>query len=596
MALLLNARELSKSYGADPLFRNLTLNISEGERIGVIGPNGAGKSTLLQLLSGRQQPDSGEVALRKNTRLAYVEQDSVFPPQATVRQVIRRALEQGRVPEEEKDGREAETLGRAGFTDLDVEAAALSGGWRKRLALAEALVANPDILLLDEPTNHLDLAGIQWLERLLQAARFAVLVVSHDRYFLENIATDVAEINRTYPDGILRVRGNYSTFLEKKSDFLAAQAKRQDVLENRVRIEMEWLRRGPKARATKAKARIDNAYALIGELADLNTRSRTATTDIDFTASDRKTKRLIEAAALSYSYGDQILFDNLDFVLTAGARFGLVGPNGSGKTTLLRLLRGEIQPLSGEVRQAAALRVVYFDQNRPLNPDLTLRQALSGSGDSVIYRERVIHVASWAARFLFTNEQLNQPVSRLSGGERARVLIANLMLEPADVLLLDEPTNDLDIPTLEILEESLLEFPGALVLVTHDRYLLDRVSTTVVGLDGNGKAELFADYSQWQSWLDKKAKARVLSPAAQKTPNAGPKKKLSYLENREWQSIESRIAEAEQALAQWKALLEDQDVVRDPGRLAEAYQKIETAQNELDPLYARWVELEEKIG
>jgi ATP-binding cassette subfamily F protein uup len=602
VALLISARELSKSFGADPLFRNLTLNISEGERIGVIGPNGAGKSTLLELLAGRKQPDSGEVALRKSTRLAYVEQDSRFAPQATIREVIRQALERSGVTEEEKDGREAETLGRAGFTDLDVEAASLSGGWRKRLALAEALVGEPDVLLLDEPTNHLDLAGIQWLEKLLQAARFAVLVVSHDRYFLENVATDVAEINRTYPDGILRVRGNYSTFLEKKSDFLAAQAKRQDVLENRVRTEMEWLRRGPKARATKAKARIDNAHALIGELADLNTRSRTATSGIDFTASDRKTKRLIEAAGVSYSYGKQVLFDNLDFVLTAGTRFGLVGPNGSGKTTLLRLLRGEIKPLKGEVRQASALRVVYFDQNRPLNPDLTLRQALAGGSDSVIYRERVMHVASWAARFLFNNEQLNQPVSRLSGGERARVLIANLMLEPADVLLLDEPTNDLDIPTLEILEESLVEFPGALVLVTHDRYLLDRVSTTVVGLDGGGKAELFADYSQWQTWVDKKLKGKVVAvagsgpAAAQKTAGGAVKKKLSYLENREWASLEARIAEAEQAQGEWKAMLEEQDVLRDATRLAECYRKIEMAQHDLDQLYGRWVELEEKIG
>jgi len=396
VALLLNARELSKSYGSEPLFRNLTLNISEGERIGVIGPNGSGKSTLLELLAGRKQPDSGEVALRKNTRLALVEQNSQFAAGESVRQVIRRALERGGVAEEEKDSREAETLGRAGFTDLDVEAATLSGGWRKRLALAEALVAQPDILLLDEPTNHLDLAGIQWLEKLLQAARFACLVVSHDRYFLENVATDVAEINRTYPDGILRVRGNYSTFLEKKAEVLAAQAKRQDVLENRVRIEMEWLRRGPKARATKAKARIDNAYSLIGELADLNARSRTATADIEFSASDRKTKRLIEVIGLRYAYDERLLFDGLEFVLTAGTRIGLVGPNGSGKTTLLRLLRGEIKPLSGEIKQAAALRVVYFDQNRPINPDLTLKQALAGSGDSVIYRERLIHVASWA--------------------------------------------------------------------------------------------------------------------------------------------------------------------------------------------------------
>lgn len=598
VALLISARDLSKSYGADPLFRNFNLNISDGERIGVIGPNGSGKSTLLELLAGRRRPDSGEVVLRKNTRLAYVEQDSRFAPKATVREVIRGALAAAGIEEDARDSREAETLGRAGFTDFALEAATLSGGWRKRLALAEALVSNPDVLLLDEPTNHLDLAGIQWLEKLLQAARFACLVVSHDRYFLENVATDVAEINRTYPDGMLRVRGNYSSFLEKKSDFLAAQAKRQDVLENRVRIEMEWLRRGPKARATKAKARIDNAHALIGELADLQTRSRTATADIEFSASDRKTKRLIEVMDVRYSYGERVLFDGLGFVLTAGTRLGLVGPNGSGKTTLLRLMRGEIKPSHGEVKQAAALRVVYFDQNRPLNPDLTLWQALAGGGDSVIYRERVIHVASWASRFLFANEQLNQPVSRLSGGERARVLIANLMLEPADVLLLDEPTNDLDIPTLEILEESLVEFPGALVLVTHDRYLLDRVSTTVLGLDGEGKAEAFADYSQWQAWLDKRAKAKpaAVGAAAARPPSTPVKKKLSYLENREWESMEGRIAAAEQALAQSKARLEEQDVLRDAKRLQECFEKVDAAQSELDALYARWAELEEKIG
>jgi ABC transport system ATP-binding/permease protein len=598
VALLLSARDLNKSYGADPLFRNLNLNISEEERIGVIGPNGSGKSTLLELLSGRKQPDSGEVAVRKNTRLAYVEQDSVFAEGATVRSVIRRALELAGVAEEERNSREAETLGRVGFTDFDVEAATLSGGWRKRLALAAALVANPDILLLDEPTNHLDLAGIQWLEKHLQGARFSCLVVSHDRYFLENISTDVAEISRLYPDGILRVHGNYSSFLEKKSEFLASQAKRQDVLENRVRIEMEWLRRGPKARATKAKARIDNAHTLIAELSDLKTRSQTASANIDFTASDRKTKRLLEVVGLRYTYGKRLLFDNFAFVLTAGTRIGLVGPNGSGKTTLLRLLCGEIKPLSGEIRQAPALRVVYFDQNRPLNPDLTLRQALAGGGDLVIYRERAIHVASWASRFLFTNEQLNQPVSRLSGGERARVLIANLMLEPADVLLLDEPTNDLDIPTLEILEESLVEFPGSLVLVTHDRYLLDRVSTLVVGLDGDGEAELFADYSQWQAWIEKRSKVKreLTAPPASKETALVSKRKLSYLDNREWESMEARIAEAEHALAQRRAMLEDQEVLRDSKRLEQCYREMESAQNELDSLYARWVELEEKIG
>lgn len=605
MALLLNTQSLGKSYGPDPLFHDLSINLSEGDRLGLVGSNGSGKSTLLEILAGSRQPDAGQVALRKNTRLRYVSQDSSFASGESVRQVIRRALDRSTLAdnetaENETRTREAETLGRAGFRDFDQEASALSGGWRKRLALAEALVTDPDILLLDEPTNHLDLAGIEWLEKILQTARFACIVVSHDRYFLETVATEMAELGRVYPGGLFRVQGNYSAFLEKKSEFLAAQAKRQEVLENRVRIEIDWLRRGPKARATKAKARIDNAQELIGELADLNARARASTADIDFSATDRQTKRLIELVDVGYGFGGRMLFDRLSFVLTAGARVGLVGPNGSGKTTLLRLLRDEIAPLTGEIRRAPSLRIVYFDQNRPLNPDLTLRQALSPGADSVVYQDRSIHVASWAARFLFSSEQLNQPVGRLSGGERARVLIANLMLEPADVLLLDEPTNDLDIPTLEILEESLLEFRGALVLVTHDRYLLNRVSTVVLGLDGAGSAERFADYSQWESWQAERIKSKPKSTAGSvpiaKTAPAAAKKKLSYLDSREFSTTESRIAEAERVLAAAHALLEDPQVLRDPQRLADSYREMEQAQSALDALYARWLELEEKIG
>ena len=255
--------------------------------------------------------------------------------------------------------------------------------------------------------------------------------------------------------------------------------------------------------------------------------------------------------------------------------------------------------MAGEIRRAPALRTVYFDQSRPLDPNLTLRQALSAGSDSVIYQDRTIHVASWAARFLFSSEQLNQPVGRLSGGERARVLIANLMLEPADVLLLDEPTNDLDIPTLEILEESLIEFRGALVLVTHDRYLLDRVSTLVLGLDGEGAAELFADYSQWDKWRadrqKNKSRSRAGLPAA-KTALRPPQKKLSYLDSREFSTIEGRIGDAERVLAAARARLEDPEVVRDPKLLADSYSEMEQAQSALDALYARWVELEEKIG
>jgi ATP-binding cassette subfamily F protein uup len=601
---ILNAQGITKSFGAKPLFEDISFTVAEGDRIGLIGPNGSGKSTLLRILAGTVKPDSGELAVRKRLRFSFVEQDSKFEPGHTVRSVIESAMERAAVPESEQATRFAETLGRAGFLELDAEAASLSGGWQKRLAIVEALVQAPDVLLLDEPTNHLDLAGIEWLEELLAEARFACVVVSHDRYFLENVATETAELSRVYPDGLLRVRGNYSTFLEKKEGFLQAQSKRQEALENLVHNEIEWLRRGAKARTRKSKARIGKANELMGELADLNSRTRTATAQIDFSATDRKTKRLIELENVTQQMGDRTLFAGLNFILSAGQRIGLVGPNGSGKTTLLRLLRGELEPGDGEIRRADWLRIVYFDQNRELDPDVTLRRALAPEGDSVIYQDRVIHVASWAARFLFTSEQLNQPVERLSGGERARVLIAQLMLQPADVLLLDEPTNDLDIPTLEILEESLLEFRGSLVLVTHDRYMLDRVSSTVLGLDGQGGAESFADYSQWEIWQAERRqseKARADGAEARRAgtvaeSSAPARKKLAYLEARENATIEQRIAQAEQALQDKRAQLEDPAIASDGPRLLSVHAEMEAAQKTVDELYARWSELEEKKG
>ncbi|HXP81353.1 MAG TPA: ABC-F family ATP-binding cassette domain-containing protein [Verrucomicrobiae bacterium] len=601
MPPIIAAQGLSKRYGAEPLFQNISFTVSEGERIGLIGPNGSGKSTLLEILYGRVPPDTGEVAIRKRTRLSSVAQNSEFPPDATIRSVIAGALDRAAVPEKERAARIAEPLGRAGFTDMDTPTAALSGGWRKRLAIVEGLVQAPDVLLLDEPTNHLDLAGIQWLETLLQNAPFACVVVSHDRYFLENVATAVVELARSYENGFLRVNGNYSTFLEAKEVYLHAQRKRQEALENLVHTEIEWLRRGPKARTTKSKARIDTAQELIGELADLNSRTRTTSAKIDFSATDRKTKGLITLDDVTYGIGGRTLFTGIHFTVTSGMRVGLVGPNGSGKTTLLRLLRGDIQPTRGEIRSADSLRVVYFDQNRELDPDISLRRALAPDSDSVIYQDRVIHVAAWAAKFLFDPEHLSQPVGKLSGGERARVLIAQLMLQPADVLLLDEPTNDLDIPTLEILEESLLEYRGALVLVTHDRFMLDRVSTIVLGLDGLGGAERFADYSQWDVWQRSQQRGTTnLSSGAKRSPVAGEaqsaiaKKKLSYLEVRELETIEERIAEADKNLEIRRAALEDPAVTSDPPRLKAACIEMDHAQSTLDRLYQRWAELEKK--
>ena len=601
MPPIINVQEISKSFGANPLFEDVSFTVSEGDRIGLIGPNGSGKSTLLRILAGIVDADVGGIALRKRAQVSYVEQDSQFEADDTVRSVVENAFERARVPQAEQGTRFAETLGRAGFENVDAPARALSGGWQKRLAIVEALVQAPDILLLDEPTNHLDLAGIEWLEQTLEAASFACVVVSHDRYFLNNVATGMAELNRVYPDGILRVDGNYTTFLEKKEEFLHAQSKRHEALENLVHNEIAWLRRGAKARTRKSKARIGKANELMADLADLNVRTRSETVDIDFSASDRKTKRLIELEDVAYEIGGRTLFDKLKFVVTAGLRVGLVGPNGSGKTTLLRLLRGELAASAGTIRRADWLRIVYFDQSRELDTNVTLRRALAPEGDSVTYQDRQIHVASWAARFLFTGEQLNQPVERLSGGERARVLIAQLMLQPADILLLDEPTNDLDIPTLEILEESLLEFRGSLVLVTHDRYMLDRVSNVVLGLDGQGGAESFADYSQWEAWQAERGQPAKASSSAGSRVAAGAsaapaKGKLSYLEAREHAGIEQRVDDAEQVMQSKRAAVEDPAIASDGPRLIAAHAEMDAAQKHLDELYARWAELEKKKG
>jgi len=522
-----------------------------------------------------------------------------------------------------------ELAGRAGFADLDAEAFALSGGWRKRLAIIEALVSEPEVMLLDEPTNHLDLAGIEWLEELLTSSSFAAVTVSHDRYFLESTSSQIIELNRIFADGLLRVKGNFSRFLEEKQLYLESQSRQQDSLRNQVKTEIEWLRRGPKARTTKSKARIDTANAMIGQLAAMDARTTVSTAGIDFEASMRKTKRLVEFNNVSCAVPDsdtpiesgptaetspRILFSGLDFILTAGMKVGLVGPNGSGKTTFLRLLRGELEPVEGTIRRADALRLVYFSQMRELDDSLTLRRALAPEGDGLVYQGRTIHVASWAARFLFTGEQLNQPVRNLSGGERARVLIARLMLEPADVLLLDEPTNDLDIPTLEILEENLLDFPGALVLVTHDRYLLNRVASTVLGLDGRGHTGRFADYAQWEDWIaeqddaaqngaeqGKSGRRADGSSATQRTgaeqaPGAAGKKKLSYLEAREFAAIEKRVEVSDARLAAARDRMELPAIASDASALQEALLELDAAQHENDALYARWAELTEKAG
>jgi len=601
MALLLSCQNLAKSYSHRPLFTGITLGIYEAERIGLIGPNGSGKTTFLRLLAGVEEPDAGAFTRRRDLRLGYVPQEDTFPADATPVSVLTASLlERGdhRLDDTDRQTQSAIMLTRVGFTDPMIPVSALSGGWKKRLAIARELIVNPELLLMDEPTNHLDLEGILWLEKLLSAAKFACLAVSHDRWFLENMTTRIIEINRTYADGFFSMEGQYSDFLERREDVLAGQARQQESLANHVRQEIIWLKRGPKARRGKSKSRIDDAHEAIAELSDLKARNTAygAAVDIEFSATQRKTNKLLVAHNLAKSLGGKPLFSGLNLILTPGMRVGLLGPNGSGKTTLLRTLNGDLPPDTGNVKRAPDLRVVYFDQARQqVERSTTLRYALAGTSDQVIYQNRPLHVSAWAKRFLFRYEQLDLPVSTLSGGEQARILIAQLMLRPADILILDEPTNDLDIPSLEVLEESLGEFPGAILLVTHDRFMLERLSTELLALDGQGHANTYTDFEQWERAQEPRRVAAVAPgkdrPRAEETP-APKRKKLTWAEERELEKIEDQVLAAEEQVTR---LHHEMDAtLTNPRQLDLVCQKLHEAQQTVQTLYARWQELESK--
>ena len=599
--ILLSCESVSKSYGVKPLFSDLSVGLAEGDRVGLIGPNGSGKSTLLKILAGIEDPDDGTRSLRRHVRISYVPQESTFPPDLTVEEVLAQTLREEGLDPHEESGRIARALSLGEFPDSDHPVRTLSGGWKKRLAIARSLLMEPDVLMMDEPTNHLDVDGILWLERLLKSETRAYLVISHDRRFLESVAERMIELNRIYPQGVFEATGRYSDFLEQREATLQAQANEHATLANKVRREVDWLRRGPKARTTKAKARIDAAGVLIDALADRDGRRELAPAGIDFTASGRKSKQLIVAQQLGKALGSRQIVTNLDLVLGPGQRLGLLGPNGSGKSTLMKLLAGTLKPDTGTVTRADKLRIVTFEQHREsLDQQWSLRRALApAGGDSVIYQDRSIHLVSWAKRFLLRPEQLDLPVSRLSGGEQARLLIARLMLQPADVLMLDEPTNDLDIPTLDVLEDNLLEFPGALILVTHDRWLLDRVSTILLALDGTGNAEWFADFAQWESAQERGTIGAAGPVPTRAASTNGPKPKqarkgLSHSEQKEWDKIEGLIVKAEAALTAGQAATEDPAVTSDAAALQARYTALAEAQTEVERLYARWTELEEK--
>lgn len=593
MTSLIGIHSLSKSYGTQILFEEISFTILERERIGFLGPNGAGKSTFLKILMNMESPDGGKISRRQGLRIGYAGQAPEFPA-ITLEEVL--------MQQENLHGDEIELLTRARilldkaqFADFTQKATELSGGWKKRLDIVRALMLEPDLLLLDEPTNHLDLEGILWLEKLLSQEDVAYIAVSHDRYFLEKISNKIIELNRCYPQGVFISEGNMSTYMVNKEAFLKSQVEYQRGLASQVRDEVEWLRKSPKARTTKSRSRIDRAYEMMDELTEVSQRNQTHRVDIEFSASERESRKLLSTKNLTKSLGGKPLFKGIDLTLSPGSRLGIVGKNGTGKTTLLKVLARLIPADMGTIKYADDLRLVYFDQHREHIPGhLTLRQALAPTGEMVNYRGKPIHVNGWAKKFLFSPDRLSLPVSCLSGGERARILIAKLMLEPADILFLDEPTNDLDIPTLEVIEESLKEFAGALVIISHDRCLMDRLCTQVLGLGKGQEHQFFADYSQWEAAhiIAPPKKAEPAKPAVVTAPPIAPRKKLSYNEQRELDGMEKRIMEAEREIDIQQLKLADPAI--DAQKTLELYNALAAAQKGLEALFERWEHLSSK--
>ena len=608
MSNLITCKSISKSFGAQSLFQNINLIVEDGDKIGVIGPNGSGKSTLLKIICGLEDHDSGQLVRQKFVRLSYLAQEDVFDEEKSISDNLMTALADEDIEDTEKYYRVDTLLSRAEFPNGELPVNNLSGGWRKRLSICRAMLVAPDVLVMDEPTNHLDIEGILWLEKMLTggAGPSAFLLVSHDRHFLENCSNRIVELSSVYPEGTLEVKGSYSQFLEKREEFLVGQMAEEERLANKARREVEWLRRGPKARSTKAKYRIDEAYKLTGELAEVKARNRSlSNVQIDFEATGRKTKKLLDVSCISKAYGERTLFSNLDIVLSPGSRLGLLGRNGCGKSTLMKILAGSadnsgVVPDSGTIKAADKVQIVSFDQNREtIDPTLTLRRALAPDGDSVMYNGRSLHVVSWGKKFLFRPDQMETPVGQLSGGEQARILIAGLMRQPADILLLDEPTNDLDIASLDVLEASLQDFPGALVLVTHDRYLLDRVCDRILGFGGRNGVTYYADYEQWLNDLPEPVK----SEESRKKNNSKPEKaatqksskgRLSYMDQREYDQIEEIISAEENKVELLQKKMELPEIVTNPDELTQCWQDLEAAQLEVERLYSRWDELEEK--
>ena len=596
---------VSVAFGHLPLLDEIAFQVDAGERIAVIGRNGSGKSTLLQILSGDLQPDSGLVLRQPGVRVARLEQDVPLSTDRPVAAVVGDGLGPLDAHDEWQRHHQADMV----MSRLSLPPAAivdtLSGGWKRRVLLARALVGQPDLLLLDEPTNHLDIEAITWLESFLADYRGAVVFVTHDRAFLERLATRIVELDR---GRLTSWPGDYATFERKKEEWLANEELANAKFDKKMAGEEVWLRRGVKARRTRDEGRVKALMAMRAERAER--RSRAGSVRLQIEQGEASGKMVFEVQDVSFSYrssvpsgdapsGSSIVVNNLSARIMRGDRIGVIGPNGAGKTTLLRLLLGELTPDRGEVRRGANVQVAYYDQQREqLDPDRTVVDTIGDGNDTVTVNGQPRHVHGYLQDFLFSPERARSPVRALSGGERNRLLLARLFTRSANVLVLDEPTNDLDLETLELLEQQLVEWPGTLLLVSHDRRFLDNVVTGTLAFEGDGRVEEYV--GGYEDYLRQKAHppappsaATARLARAAERPKALARKKRTFKEEREYKELPDRIHALEDEQKQLQAQLADPEFYKKPGsEIQAAVDRTEQVDRELHEAMARWDELD----